>query len=266
MIRTPISTATTLVLGALSLVLLLSGYEYLSHRQRQVNPQDKTVPSLRQMAAGLARTVRVDEMSDERWLVEDAKASGGRLFAALGLSVLSSLGLGLLMGCFTPVEAFCYPSLSFFAKVPATAALAVFFVMVGTGTNMYLAMIVFGTLPTLTLTVHLAVKEFPEELQYKAYTLGASHLEVIWTIMFRHVLPKLIDAVRLALGPAMVYLIAAEMLLGDVGLGYRIRLQARLNNMDVVYPYIVLLAAFGFLMDYGLRFVQRKLCPWYQGH
>jgi len=40
-------------------------------------------------------------------------------------------------------------------------------------------------------------------------------------------------------------------------------LQARLLNMNVVYPYIVLLAMFGFGMDFGLKRLQRAWCPWY---
>ncbi len=84
------------------------------------------------------------------------------------------------MGCFTPDRGLPLPAALALAKIPPTAALAVFFVLVGTGKNMYVAMIAFGVLPTLALTVYLAVKEFPDELQYKAYTLGASHMEVIW--------------------------------------------------------------------------------------
>ena len=117
---------------------------------------------------------------------------------------------------------------------------------------------------TLALTAYLAVKEFPNELQYKAYTLGASHLEVIWTIIFRQVLPRLIDGVRLMIGPVMVFLIAAEMLVGDVGFGYRIRLQSKLLNMSVVYPYLAMLAAFGFGMDYALQLLQRWWSPWFE--
>ena len=67
----------------------------------------------------------------------------------------------------------------------------------------------------------------------------------------------------MAIGPALVYLIAAEMVVGDVGFGYRIRLQSKLLNMDVVYPYLALLAAFGFTMNYLLRLLQRKLCAWH---
>ena len=124
--------------------------------------------------------------------------------------------------------------------------------MAGLGTPMYVSMIAFGVLPTMAVAIHLTVKSFPDELQFKAYTLGASHAEVIWTILFQFVLPKLIETTRLMIGPAMVYLIAAEMIFGDVGFGYRIRLQSKLLDMSVVYPYLAILAAFGYLMDFAL--------------
>jgi NitT/TauT family transport system permease protein len=265
-IRRPIQPKTSVLLGLLSLILLLGAYTYLSHRQHQNNPDDTTIPTWTQLKQGVVTAFELNARSRDRWVVEDAKASGARLFAGVALGVAGSLVLGMLMGCFAPMEAFFYPSLSLLAKVPPTAALAVFFVLVGTDTKMYVAMIAFGILPTLAMTVYLAVKEFPEELQFKTYTLGASHMEVIWTVIFRYVFPKLIDALRLVIGPAMVFLIAAEMLVGDVGFGYRIRLQSKLLNMNVVYPYLAMLAGFGFAMDYALRLLQRKCCPWYEGY
>lgn len=265
MIRRPIRSTAALGLGVLSLVLLILSYTWLSHRQHLANPNDTTIPTWSQLAEGVRTAVQYNERDEHRWIVADAAASGFRLFAGLGVGIIGAVVLGLLMGCLAGFEAFLHPPLSLAAKVPPTAAMAVFFVLVGTDTNMYVSMIAFGILPTLAITVFLAVKEFPEELQYKAYTLGASHMEVICTIILRYVLPKLIDAVRLVIGPAMVFLIAAEMLVGDVGFGYRIRLQQKLLNMNVVYPYLVVLAAFGFGMDSILRQMQRKLCPWYEG-
>jgi NitT/TauT family transport system permease protein len=264
MIRRPTSRPVAILLGVLSVALLLAGYTWLSHRQHRKNPDDTTIPTWPQLWEGVKTATEVNHRSKERWIVVDAKASALRYFLGLGCGAAGSLVLGMAMGCFTKIEAFLYPPLSLLAKIPPTAALAVFFVLVGVELNMYVAMIAFGVLPTLALSVFLAVKAFPEELQYKAYTLGASHMEVIWTIIFRQVFPKLLDALRLVIGPAMVYLIAAEMVVGDVGFGYRIRLQSKLLNMNVVYPYLALLAAFGYTMDYSLRWLQRKLCPWYE--
>jgi NitT/TauT family transport system permease protein len=137
--------------------------------------------------------------------------------------------------------------------------------MVGTDTEMYVTMIAFGVLPTLAQSVHLAVRDIPMENLDKALTLGASPSEVPLTVVLPQILPRVIDGVRLQIGPALVYLIAAEMVCGDIGFGYRIRLQSRLLNMSLVYPYLALLAGFGFLMDGGLRMLVRRCCPWYAG-
>jgi NitT/TauT family transport system permease protein len=264
MIRRPIKRPVALALGISSLLLLLAAYTLLAHRQYRKNPDDTTIPRWNQLQKGFRSMVEVNPRSRDRWLVVDAVASGQRLFLGLAGGTVAALFLGLAMGCSSSVEAFLQPPLSLLAKVPPTAALAVFFVLVGTGNNMYVAMIAFGVLPTMAMTVYLAVKEFPEELLYKAYTLGASQLEIVWSIIFRQILPKFIDALRLSIGPAMVYLIAAEMVVGDVGFGYRIRLQSKLLNMSVVYPYLALLAGFGFGMDYLLRRLQQRLCPWFE--
>ena len=267
MLRQPIRTRWTVSLGVISVLVLLAGYTGISRLQHRKNPNDTTIPTWRQLGEGVEKFLEVNPRSGERWLAVDARATARRLFLGLFFGILGAVILGLLMGCFATVEALLVPPLSLLAKVPPTAALAVFFVLVGTDTEMYVAMIAFGILPVLAQSIYLAVRDMPAELLYKAYTVGASNTELIWNIIVRAILPRLIDSVRLQIGPAMVYLIAAEMVCGDVGFGYRIRLQSRLLNMNVVYPYIAMLAVFGFAMDYGLRLLQRAGCPWHvSGH
>ncbi len=263
MIRRPIASTTRIILGLLSVALMLAGYSWLSYRQHQKNPKDTTIPNWSQLSEGVQRSIQWNERLEDRWLTDDATATLTRLFTGLGLAVVGSCVIGIAMGCSQSVEAFLAPPLSFLAKVPATAVIAVFMALVGLGMKMYLTMIVFGILPSMAITVYQSVKAFPDELQYKAYTLGASHMEVVCNVIFPYVLPKLLEATRLMIGPAMVYLIAAEMLFGDVGFGYRIRIQSKLLNMGVVYPYLALLAGLGFLMDSLLKTLQKKMAPWF---
>jgi NitT/TauT family transport system permease protein len=265
MIRQPIQHRWKILLGVLSVAVLLGLYTLLSYRQHLQNPDDTTIPSWTQLYEGVVTALGMDgeEAPDERWLVVDVKATMGRLFMGLAIGIFGAIVFGLLMGCFSIWEACLAPPMSLLAKVPPTAALAVFFVLAGTGTEMYVAMIAFGVLPSLAQSVYLASRDVPDELLYKAYGLGASSAEVIWDVIFRAILPKLIDSIRLQIGPAMVYLIAAEMVCSDVGFGYRLRMQMRLLNMNVVYPYLAVLAGFGFVMDLGLRWLQRWTCPWY---
>ena len=263
MIGRPITRAKAVLLSVLSVLLLLAGYSWMSHRQHQVNPNDTTIPSWSQLAEGVKKFTQTDRKG-KRWIVEDSLATGERFALGIALGIVFGFLIGMLMGCIAPVEAFLQPPISLLAKVPQTAALAVYFVFFGTGMEMYVAMISFGIIPALAVTVFLAIKDIPSEMLDKAYTLGASAFEVAIEVVFKQVLPKFIDSVRLSIGPAIVFLIAAEMVVGDVGFGYRIRLQFKLTNMNVVYPYLALLAGFGFLLDYGLRVLQAKVCPWYQ--
>lgn len=252
-----------ILLGLVSVLVMLAAYTLLTDHQHRINPKDTTIPTWEQIGEGIHLMVKPHPRTGERWLLVDAKASIGRLFLGLACGVGGAFVLGLLMGCFKTAEALLAPPVTLLAKIPPTAALAVFFVLTRTEMEMYVAMIAFGVLPILAQTTYLAVKDVPEELINKAYTLGASRCELIWNVIVRHILPRLIDGLRLQIGPAMVYLIAAEMVFGDVGFGYRIRMQQKLLNMNVVYPYLAILAAFGFLMDYLLRRMQMLLCPWF---
>lgn len=262
MVHRPLERNQVLALVALSVVVLLLAYTGVSWRQHLANPSDTTIPSWSQLYEGVVTIVQVDPRSDDRWLVTDSLATGKRLFLGLGMSWTLGVLLGLYMGSVAWIDALFVAPLSLAAKIVPTAAMAVFFVVVGIDLEMYVTMIVFGVLPALALSVQLAAKDVPKELVEKAYTLGASHQEVIWEVIFPSILPKILDAIRMSIGPAMVYLIAAEMLVGDEGFGYRIRLVQKRLEMQVVYPYLVLLAAFGFSMDGGVRLLKSWLCPW----
>jgi NitT/TauT family transport system permease protein len=273
-------------LGVVGVVVLMLIYGYLSYRQHIINPTDTTMPNLSQLWDGVVVVTTPRENSlkaifgkedpprtyfekiwHQAWktmIVQDVWATYGRLFKGLGIGCGISIVLGILMGCFEVVASLFLPMLSFLSKVPGTAMLAVFFVLSGTGESMFIAMIAFGILPILTQSVYLSARDdlHREEID-KCYTLGASLLESIWEIVWPQITPKVIDSVRLQLGPAMVYLIAAEMLVGQVGMGYQIRIQQRLLHMNVVYDYILILGITGLLMDKATTMFCQWYCPWF---
>jgi NitT/TauT family transport system permease protein len=62
-----------------------------------------------------------------------------------------------------------------------------------------------------------------------------------------------------------VFLISAEAIASDVGLGYRIFLVRRYLLMDVILPYVAWIAFLAIMMDMLLTFVSRKAFPWAHG-
>lgn len=263
MIGKSLTVGHRLLVMVLSIVVILSGYGYLAYRQHAKNPKDKTIPTWNQLKDGVVKIFEKNPRSHERWIVVDAESSVKRLFLGFLWGTIGAVIIGLLIGCFPVIEASLASILAILAKLPPTAALALFFVMLGTGTGMYVGIIIVGILPVLAQSIYLSIKDIPRELIYKATTLGASKTELVWNVIVRYILPNIINSIRLQIGPALVYLIAAEYACAHVGFGYRIRLQARLVNMDVVYPYLAILIIFGFFMDWFLKTVQHKICQWY---
>ena len=75
-------------------------------------------------------------------------------------------------------------------------------------------------------------------------------------------LPRALDGLRFSIGPAWLFLIAAEAIASTDGLGYRIFLVRRYLAMDIIIPYVAWIAALAFLMDLGLRVLSQRLFPW----
>ena len=102
----------------------------------------------------------------------------------------------------------------------------------GLGELAKVVLIVFGTAPFIMRDMEQRVREIPREQIVKAQTLDANTWQIAVRIVAPQVLPRLIDAVRLSLGAAWLFLIAAEAIASTEGLGYRIFLVRRYLAMD----------------------------------
>ena len=77
-----------------------------------------------------------------------------------------------------------------------------------------------------------------------------------------HKKPRLIAGLRLSLGPAWVYLISAEAIASDIGLGYRIFLVRRYLSMDIIIPYVAWISILAIVMDVALMQLSRRAFVW----
>ncbi|NPE61398.1 ABC transporter permease subunit, partial [Dickeya dadantii] len=87
--------------------------------------------------------------------------------------------------------------------------------------------------------------------------------QILWRVILPQLMPRLLDAVRLSLSSAWLFLIAAEAIAATEGLGYRIFLMRRYLAMDVILPYVAWITALAFLLDVLLRVISRRGWPWY---
>lgn len=118
----------------------------------------------------------------------------------------------------------------------------------GLGEASKIALIVIGVAPTMIRDLALKALELPREQIVKAETLGGSSWQIGLRVVLPQILPRLITCLRLQLGPAWLFLIAAEAISSDSGLGYRIFLVRRYLSMDVIFPYVVWITLLAVIM------------------
>ena len=157
------------------------------------------------------------------------------------------------------------PLLTVLSMVPPLAILPILFIVFGLGELSKVMLIVIGITPVLARDLEQRAREIPPELLIKAQTLGASTWTLILRVVLPQLLPRLLIALRLVLGSAWLFLIAAEAIASTDGLGYRIFLVRRYLAMDVILPYVAWITLLAWLMDLGLRRLTQLAFPWFEG-
>lgn len=255
--------ATVVVLACLPFVLLGLAYVTGSAARLAENPNDKLLPALSTIADTVkAYAFTPDKRSGQYLFWADTWSSLARLLAGLGIATVIALVLGMLNGILPVVRALLAPFVAFVSMVPPLALLPILFIVLGLGEVSKITLIVIGVAPILIRDLALSAQSLPREQIIKAETLSANTWLIAMRIVLPQILPRLIDSLRLQLGPAFLFLIAAEAISADSGLGYRIFLVRRYLSMDVIFFYVAWITLLAVLMDLALTTLRKKAFPW----
>jgi NitT/TauT family transport system permease protein len=107
-----------------------------------------------------------------------------------------------------------------------------------------------------------AVKFIPSEMINVAYTMGASRWDVLSKVIVPATFPSVLDTLRVNISGAWNFVVIAELLAAQSGLGFKIIQAQRFLQTDKVLFCIVLIGAIGLAIDYGLKWVARLMTPW----
>jgi NitT/TauT family transport system permease protein len=268
MIRRDLPPWLFIALAIGGIIVLLVAYEWMSLRQTAINPKQTTIPSFAKLAEGVQRVFQMQGTAENPkppmfW--SDVGATLWRLAVGLTIGVVASVLVGVLMGCYRWIEAPLSPVIMFMSKVPPIAIMPLYFAIAGIGFRMYVLMVALGVFFSMTQAIFQAVRDnVTDEAISKAYTLGASEFEVIVEVIWKQILPNVLDCIRSQIGPAMIYLLAAEYSMGEPGVGCQIRMQYKLLNFHIIFFYIFVLGVLGLALEFGLVWFRKWLCPWFQ--
>ena len=93
--------------------------------------------------------------------------------------------------------------------------------------------------------------------------MGASPHQLLWHVTLPAALPSILTGVRIGLGAGWSTLVAAELVAATRGLGFMVQSAAQFLVTDVVILGILVIATIAFVIEIGLRHLQKRLTPWY---
>lgn len=195
-------------------------------------------------------------------LIADTGISVYRVLAGFALSAAFALPIGLLIGAFRPVEALLEPLTDFISYMPAVAFIPLVMLWFGIEESAKIAIIFIGTFFQMVLMVAENVRLVPTAQIEAAQTMGATRDEIVRLVLLQSAKPAILDTLRITMGWAWTYLVVAELVASNSGLGYAILKAQRFLKTDTIFGGIILIGVIGLLMDQAFRWLHRRAFPY----
>ncbi|MGQ0508813.1 MAG: ABC transporter permease [Myxococcaceae bacterium] len=198
----------------------------------------------------------------EQDLVGAIRTSFLRILLAFALSVAVAFPLGVLMGSFEAVNRFFDPIMAPLRYLPITAFIPLLILWFGIDETQKIAFLFLGTFVYLLPAVVDSVRAVPEDLVQTAYTLGASKVQTIRTVIIPAALPRIFDGFRVLNAIAWTYIILAEITNARSGIGYLLQLAQTHYKPAWSFAGIFVVGVIGLLTDLLIVGANRLIFPW----
>jgi NitT/TauT family transport system permease protein len=203
----------------------------------------------------------VEGVSDGSLLINTAY-SVAEILTGFVLASIVAVPLGILMGSFKIIEAAIEPVTNFVRYLPVSALIPLLILWVGIGVEEKIAVILIGTLFQQIILVADVSRAVPSDLLDVSYTLGAGRRAVVTQVLIPATLPGVFDTLRVTLGWAWTYLVVAELVAANKGLGYFILSSMRGLFTDRIFLGIMTIGLLGLITDQLFKVLRARLLPW----
>ena len=248
-IRGQVPPTISVLLGLIPLAILLLGWWLLTHgipEERVLSPT--ILPSPAEVIQSLGDLLSSTDQ-DNRSLLDHIGLSLRRVALGFLLGLAIVLPIGILMGSFGSMRATMSLITTASGYIPFVTLVPLTMLWFGLAENqkvVFLAM-AFGIF--LLPMVVKAIDAVPDVYLRTAYTLGASRWDVIRRVLVPVALPDIWHSMRLAFGVGWSYLVLAEVVVKNGGLGDLIDTARRRAMSGRVYLVIVIITLIAWAAD-----------------
>jgi NitT/TauT family transport system permease protein len=185
-----------------------------------------------------------------------------RVVAAVAITMVMAVPLGLWIGSSKRVDAIISPVVYILYTIPKIAFLPVFMLLFGLGNTSKVILLITIIIFQILLATRDGVKEIPEQLTYSAKSLGLNKWEMYRHLIVPAVLPKIISALRISVGIGISVLFFSENFATSYGIGYFIMDRWAILKYKEMFAGIIGISIMGYFIFKGIDLIEKKLCSW----
>ncbi len=176
-------------------------------------------------------------------------------------AVLICIPLGFVIGLYPLFRGLFGKQVDALRYLPLTALVGLFITWFGIEERMKIAFLAFGIIVYLLPVVIQRIFEVEDVYLKTTFTLGATDWQTIKTVYLPSVMSKLIDDIRVLTAISWTYIIIAELLNKDGGIGALIYTAGRRGQVPDVFAILLVIILIGFLQDRIFVYLDKRLFP-----
>jgi NitT/TauT family transport system permease protein len=257
-VRRDLPHQRALMLTAGFIALMLGGWWLLTRgatiEERVLAPL--ILPSPREVLLAFPR------LHLEQGLVRSAITSFVRVTQGFTLAALVAVPLGVYMATFSPVAAFFRPLALIGAYVPIVVFIPLTLAWFGLSEMQKVGFLFIGCFVALLPMVMKSILAVPAAYLDVAVTKGATQWQLVTQVLFPVAQADIWDHLRGVYGVGWGWIILAEVVNAEQGLGYLISISERRGHTASIFAIICVIVAIAVACDQAWRWTGRLLFPY----
>jgi NitT/TauT family transport system permease protein len=192
----------------------------------------------------------------------DMRTSGEELVIGLGLSIITGVTLGLLMGRYRLLEETTNLALNIFYSLPLLALAPIIVLWFGIGIGSKVVVVFLASLFPILVSTLTGVKNVDATLKDMAHTYRASELQMWRTVLLPASLPSIISGIRIGMAGALVGVVVGEFISSSAGIGFLISQSANNFNTTALFVGLLVLAVVSLILTVALKKLDNHFSRW----
>jgi nitrate/nitrite transport system permease protein len=176
-------------------------------------------------------------------------ASLQRVAVGYSLAALAGVALGTLVGQSTWAMRGLDPIFQVLRTVPPLAWLPLSLAAFQQGQPAAIFVIFITAIWPVIINTAVGIRNIPQDFRNVAAVLRLNHLEFFWKIMVPSAAPYIFTGLRIGIGLSWLAIVAAEMLIGGVGIGFFIWDAWNSSRISEIILALIYVGIIGFILD-----------------